>query len=94
MACDQFGFLERHKYSRRSWCPTLPIGQNIGKRNSAVKAAFGLFQKANRDRLGDCVACVDLLLNFIPVIILVGTPRWVLDVNQSAVKKISRYLVR
>jgi len=24
---------------------------------------------------------VDLLLNFIPVIILVGTPRWVLDVN-------------
>src|SRR5215510_2924610 len=25
----------------------LPVGQNVGKRDSAVKAAFGLFQKAD-----------------------------------------------
>jgi hypothetical protein len=34
----------------------LPVGQNVGKRNGAVRAAFRLFQKADGDRLGDRVA--------------------------------------
>ena len=34
----------------------LPVGQNVGKRNGAVRAAFHLLQKADCDRLGDRVA--------------------------------------
>jgi hypothetical protein len=33
-----------------------PISQNVGKRDCAVMAALGLFQKADCDRLGDRVA--------------------------------------
>ena len=33
-----------------------PVGQNVGKRDSAVNSALGLFQKADRDRLGDRIA--------------------------------------
>src|SRR5262245_29931980 len=32
------------------------VGQNVGKRDSAVKAALGLFQKADCDRLGNRIA--------------------------------------
>ena len=34
----------------------LQSGQNVGKRDSAVRAAVGLFQKADCDRLGDPIA--------------------------------------
>ena len=42
-----------------------PIGQNVRKRDSTVRAALGLLQKADCDRLGDriargCLACVRL----------------------------------
>ena len=33
-----------------------PVGQNVGKRDSAVRAALGLFQKADCERLGDRIA--------------------------------------
>ena len=33
-----------------------PEGQNVGKRDSAVRAALGLFEKADCDRLGDRIA--------------------------------------
>ena len=33
-----------------------PVGQNVGKRDSAVRAALGLFEKADCDRLGNRVA--------------------------------------
>ena len=32
------------------------VGQNVGKRDSAVRAALGLFEKADGDGLGDRVA--------------------------------------
>ena len=32
------------------------VGQNVGKRDSAVRAALGLFQKADCDRLSDRIA--------------------------------------
>jgi hypothetical protein len=41
---------------RRAQPLLLPVGQNVGKRNGAVRAAFRLFQKADGDRLGDRVA--------------------------------------
>src|SRR2546430_1131289 len=42
-----------------------PVGQNVGKRDSAVRAALGLFEKADCDRMSDriargCFACVRL----------------------------------
>ena len=33
-----------------------PAGQNVGKRDSAVRAALGLFEKADCDRLGNRIA--------------------------------------
>ena len=33
-----------------------PVGQNVGKRDSVVGAALGLFQKADCDRSGDRIA--------------------------------------
>jgi len=33
-----------------------PVGQNVGKRDSAVRAALGFFEKADCDRLGDRIA--------------------------------------
>src|SRR6266487_895846 len=33
-----------------------PISQNVRKRDNAVRAALGLFQKADCDRLGDRIA--------------------------------------
>ncbi len=34
----------------------LPVGQNVGNRDSAVRAALGLFEKADCDRLSDRIA--------------------------------------
>ena len=41
-----------------------PVGQNVGKRDSAVRAALGLFQKADCDRLGDRIEVFDKMGNF------------------------------
>ena len=46
--------LKRHEIARRTQC--FPVAQNVGKRDSALGAALGLFQKANCDRLSDRIA--------------------------------------
>jgi hypothetical protein len=33
------------------------VGQDVGTRDSAVRAALGLFEKADCDRLGNRIAC-------------------------------------